>query len=214
MSYVSKIWFINFQVNYQEWNLPINLNNGMVKLSQKGLFVVVETDFGLRVQYDWNEYLAITVPGSFAGSVCGLCGNFNNKNEDDLTTPSGSVASSVAALGESWRVPGATDDAFCKDECEGQCENCPLGEIQKLEYLIFCKALILDIPQYSGCQPTINATILQSNCMLDLCRGEDVNTYLCNTLQGYAEICQMSGYTVPNWRTPTQCREYSILHLL
>ncbi|KAM9340233.1 IgGFc-binding protein-like [Symphorus nematophorus] len=114
------------RVNYQQWNLPMNLNNGQVKLFQKGLFVIMETDFGLTVQYDWNEYVAITVPGSFAGSVCGLCGNFNNKKEDDLTTSSGSVASSVAALGASWKVPGSADSAYCQDECVGQCDNCPL----------------------------------------------------------------------------------------
>lgn len=85
-------------MNYQQWTLPIKLNNGQVNIFQKGLLVVIQTDFGLTMQYDWNEYLTVTLPGSFAGSVCGLCGNFNNKKEDDLTTPSGSVASSGAAL--------------------------------------------------------------------------------------------------------------------
>lgn len=196
-----------FQVNYQQWNLPVNLNNGKVKLSQKGLSVVIETDFGLIVQYDWNEYLAVTVPGGFAGSVCGLCGNFNNKKEDDLMTPSGSVAGSVAALGKSWKVPGATDDAHCQDECVGQCGNCPLSEVQKLEKQIFCKALIKNFAELLGCQPEIDSSVFENNCMLHLCRGEAVNTYLCNTLQGFADICQRSGAKVPNWRTPTQCRE-------
>lgn len=201
--------FIIIQVNYQRWNLPISLNNGTLKLYQKGLLVIVETDFGLTVQYDWNEFLAVTVPGSFAGSVCGLCGNFNKQKEDDLTTPSGSVASSVAVLGKSWRVASATDDAYCEDECGGRCENCSLSEVEKLENLIFCNSLIQNIYQYIGCQPNIDATAFQNNCMLELCGGEDVETYLCNTLQGYAEICQMSGFNVSNWRTPTQCREYS-----
>ncbi|XP_044028582.1 IgGFc-binding protein-like [Siniperca chuatsi] len=193
------------RVNYQQWTLPINLNNGQVKLSQKGVFVVMETDFGLSVQYDWNEYLAVTVPGSFAGSVCGLCGNFNSKKEDDLTTPSGSVASSVAALGESWKAAGAADEAYCHDECVGHCENCPLSEVQKLEKQIFCSALLQDIVELVGCQPEIDSSVFQSNCMLDLCRGEAVNTYLCNTLQGFADICQRSGVKVPNWRTSTKC---------
>lgn len=167
----------------------------------------MEADFGLTVQYDWKEYLTITVPGTFAGSVCGLCGNFNSLKEDDLTTPNGSVASSVAALGASWRVPSATDDAYCTDECGGQCENCLLDEVQKLENLIFCNTLIQDIGQYAGCQPNIDSTALQSNCMLDLCRGETVDTYLCNSLQGFADVCQRSGAQVPNWRTATRCRE-------
>ncbi|XP_040909680.1 IgGFc-binding protein-like [Toxotes jaculatrix] len=193
------------RVNYQQWSLPIILNDGNVKLFQRGLFAIVETNFGLTVQYDWNQYLAITVPGSFAGSVCGLCGNFNSKKDDDLMTPSGSVASSVAALGESWKVLGAPDDTYCKDECGGQCEKCPLSEVEKLEKQIFCSTLIQDIVELAGCQPDIDSTVFQSNCMLDLCRGEAVNTYLCNTLQGYADICQRSGAKVPNWRTSTQC---------
>ena len=196
--------FLYFQVNYQEWLLPINLNNGQVKLFRKGLHVVMETDFGLTVQYDWNEYLSVTVPGSFAGSMCGLCGNFNSREEDDLTTPSGSVAGSVAALAESWIVPGT--EADCQG-C-GQCGNCTLSFAQKLEKQIFCKALILNFEELLGCQPAIDSDIFVSNCMLDLCRGETVNTYLCSTLQGYADICQKSGAKVEsNWRTSTQCRE-------
>ncbi|XP_023265555.1 IgGFc-binding protein-like [Seriola lalandi dorsalis] len=202
------------RVNYQQWTLPMNLNNGKVKLFQRGLFIIVETDFGLTVQYDWNEYLAITVPASFAGSVCGLCGNFNGKKEDDATTASGSVTSGVAALGESWRVHGATDDAYCKDECGGQCKKCPLSQVEKLEKQIFCRALIQDIVRLVGCKPDIDSNSFQSNCMLDLCWGEAVNTYLCNTLQGYADLCRRSGVQVPNWRKSTQssapkCRENS-----
>lgn len=167
----------------------------------------METDFGLTVQYDWYTYVAITVPGSFAGSVCGLCGNFNNKKEDDLTTPSGSVASSVTALGESWRVQGATDDTYCQDQCGSQCESCPLSETEKLENQIFCSTLLQDIVELTGCQPEIDSSVFQANCMLDLCRGETVNVYLCNTIQGYADICQKSGVKVPNWRSSTKCRK-------
>ncbi|KAL7381442.1 hypothetical protein ABVT39_005557 [Epinephelus coioides] len=192
------------RVNYQQWNLPINLNNGQVKLFQKGLYVVMETDFGLAVQYDWNEYLSVTVPGSFAGSMCGLCGNFNSKKDDDLTTPSGSVASSVAALGQSWRVPGS--HTHCQDGCGVPCQHCTLSLEKKLEKQIFCSALIKNFVELLGCQPVINSNIFESNCMLDLCRGETVNTYLCSTLQGYADICRRSGAKPgANWRTSTQC---------
>lgn len=194
-------------MNYQKWNLPIDLNNGQVKLFQSGLYIIIETDFGLSVQYDWNENLAVTVPGRFAGSVCGLCGNFNNQVDDDLTTPSGSAAGSVAALGKSWRAPGAADDAACQDECGDQCQSCPLPEVQQLEKQIFCSALPNNFDQLLGCQPDIDIATFTSNCMLDLCTGEDVNTFLCNTVQGYAEMCQRSGAKGTNWRTSTECRE-------
>lgn len=194
-------------MNYQQWNLPINLNDGKVRLFQRGLYVVMETDFGLTVQYDWQEYLAITVPGSFAGSMCGLCGNFNNKKEDDLITPSGSVASSVTALGESWRVQGATNDIDCQDQCGSRCESCPLNEFEKLEKQIFCSFLLQDIAGLIGCLPEIDSSVFESNCMLNLCRGETVSTYFCKAIQGYADICQKSGVKVPNWRISSKCRE-------
>lgn len=194
-------------MNYQQWNLPIDLNDGRVKLFLKGLLVIIETDFGLVVQYNWNQYLYVTVPGRFAGSVCGLCGNFNNKKDDDLRTPSGSVAISAAALEDSWRVPSATDDACYQDECLGQCENCPLSEVQKLENQLFCGALTQNFTELLGCQPEIDTNVFQSNCMLALCRGQAVNTYLCNSLQGFTNICQRSGVKVPDWRTSTLCRE-------
>ncbi len=195
-------------MNYQEWDLPISWNNGQVKLSQEGLYLIIKTDFGLSVQYDWDNFVTVTVPGSFAGSMCGLCGNFNNKNEDDLTFPNGTVASSVTALGESWRVAGAADDAYCQDECSGQCaDSCPLSEVEKLEKQIFCNALVYDVDGLAGCHLGIDTTVFESNCVLNLCRGKVVNTYLCSTIQSFADICQKTGATVPDWRTSTQCRE-------
>lgn len=38
--YWTEIWMINFQINYQQYALPMNLNNGKVKLYQKGLFLL------------------------------------------------------------------------------------------------------------------------------------------------------------------------------
>ncbi|KAF7670088.1 hypothetical protein LDENG_00056670 [Lucifuga dentata] len=193
------------RVNYQQWNLPVILDNGKVKLSQYGLSVVVETDFGLTIQYDWKQYLVITVPDSFAGSVCGLCGNFNNKKEDDLTTPTGSVASSVAALGKSWRIPSMADDVSCQDECTDQCENCTLTEVERLENQILCTFLLQQTDEILSCNSAIDPNILESNCMISLCRGEAMKTYYCSMFQGYADICQRKEGKSQNWRNPATC---------
>lgn len=200
---------IYFQVNYQPWNLPISLNNGQVKLSQVGLYVVIDTDFGLSVLYDWNRYLAVTLPDSFAGSVGGLCGNFNNQNDDDLTSPDGTVVSGPAALAESWRVSGVSDDAYCQDECAGAClQDCPLSVAEELEKRLYCNAIVQDFDQLIGCQPDISNDDFVSNCLTDLCRGESVDTYLCNAAQSFADMCQKSGAKVPDWRMSTQCCEW------
>lgn len=195
-------------MNYTLWNLPIILDNGKVKLSQSGLSVVMETDFGLTVQYDWEQHLVITVPSSFAGKVCGLCGNFNSKEEDDLTTPSGSMASNVEALGKSWRVPGMAEDTDCRDDCTGECLMCNTSSIQQIEHQIFCNSLLQLIDQsFKGCPVLIDHKTLLNSCMFDICRGANVKTYLCGTLQVYADTCQRAGVKVQNWRAISECRE-------
>lgn len=191
------------------WNLPINLGNGKVKLSQSGLSVIVETDFGLTVQYDWKEYLFITVPGSFSGKVCGLCGNFNSKKEDDLMTPAGSQASSVVALGKSWRVPNVTDDAQCQDQCSGQCETCDNDSFfHSWSTRAFCSLLTsaMDGP-LSDCNAVIDPKIFHEICLFDMCMGEGWKNFLCNTLQVYADACQRAGIKIHDWRSFAHCCE-------
>eukprot|EP00063_Salmo_salar_P022787 XP_013997622.1 PREDICTED: IgGFc-binding protein-like [Salmo salar] len=194
------------RVNFQLWNLPISLDNGKLKLSQSGFSVVLETDFGLMVQYDWLKYLVVTMPRSLAGKVCGMCGNFNGKQDDDLTTPSGSLASNVVALGKSWRVSDKGGDAYCGDECTGQCENCESGLVKHLEREIFCN-FITDIMNgpFRNCHAVIDYKIFHENCMYDLCRGEIMKTYMCDTLQVYTDACQRAGIRVYNWRGIAHC---------
>lgn len=196
-------------MNHTLWNLPISLGNGKVKLSQSGLSIIVKTDFGLTVQYDWKEYLVITVPGSFSGKVCGLCGNFNRKKEDDLVTPNGSQASSIVALGKSWRVPDVPEDAQCRDECSGNCETCDKHSFfDGLKDRIFCGLLthIMDGP-LSDCNTVIDSKVFHEICMYDVCMGEGMKNFLCNTLQVYADACQRAGIKIYDWRHLAHCCE-------
>ncbi|XP_053345672.1 zonadhesin-like [Clarias gariepinus] len=59
-------------------NIPVNLNDGEVIIQQEGDFNVILTNFGLRVAYDMIYHVIITVPGTYAGKTCGMCGNFNS----------------------------------------------------------------------------------------------------------------------------------------
>ncbi|XP_037649588.1 IgGFc-binding protein-like [Sebastes umbrosus] len=197
------------RMDHTLWNLPINLGNGKVKLSQSGLSVIVETDFGLTVQYDWKEYLVITVPGSFSGKVCGLCGNFNSKKEDDLMTPTGSQTSSVVALGKSWRVPNVTDDAQCRDECSGQCETCDVkavGFFHSWRARAFCSVLtgIMDGP-LRDCNAVIDPKVFHEICLFDICMGEGLKDFLCDSMQVYADACQRAGIKIYDWRRLAGC---------
>ncbi|KAK2830491.1 hypothetical protein Q5P01_018422 [Channa striata] len=195
------------RMNHTLWNLPINLGNGKVKLSPSGLSVIVEADFGLTVQYDWKEYLVITVPSSLSGKVCGMCGNFNSKKEDDLVTPTGQLASSMTALGKSWRVPGLPEDAQCQDECLDNCNTCDKHSFfDSLKDRIFCGLLthIMDGP-LSECSAVIDSKVFHEICLYDVCMGEGMKNFLCNTLQVYVDACQRAGIRIHDWRHLAHC---------
>ncbi|XP_048849978.1 IgGFc-binding protein-like [Brienomyrus brachyistius] len=191
-------------------SLPVTVENGSstVNMYQSGMSVILEADFGLTVQYDWEEYILITVNDSYAGKVCGLCGNFNGNLDDDLTTPSGTEAGSVVALAKSWKVPGGPGDASCSDECSAQCENCKSHGIKKLEAEVFCEVLtkIMDGP-FRSCKAILEPKFYKDMCLYDFCMGKGVKKYLCNTLQVYTDACQRAGIKVFDWRGLAGCLE-------
>lgn len=45
-----------------------------VKIYLSGTFVVLETSFGLRVRFDGNHHADVTLPTSYNGLLCGMCG--------------------------------------------------------------------------------------------------------------------------------------------
>lgn len=53
--------------------VPITLING-VKIFLSGKFVVLETNFGLRVRFDGNHHADVSLPPSYKGLLCGMCG--------------------------------------------------------------------------------------------------------------------------------------------
>ncbi|KAJ8386465.1 hypothetical protein AAFF_G00169350 [Aldrovandia affinis] len=195
------------RVDYEAWSLPINLGNGKVMLTQSGLSVLLETDFGLTVQYDWEQYLMVSVPVSYAGKVCGLCGNFNSHPDDDLATSGGSQASSVMALGKSWKVSKG-GDAYCQDEFSAKPAHCEMNYIKKYEGEMFCGLLvsIIDGP-FRSCHAVINPTFYRNNCMYDVCIGQGLNEYMCGTLQVYTDGCQRDGIKVFDWRKLAGCSD-------
>ncbi|XP_017338014.1 IgGFc-binding protein [Ictalurus punctatus] len=189
------------------WYLPISLDNGRVTLQQSGLSVIMKTNFGLSVQYDWDQYLVVNIPGSFIGRMCGMCGNFNGRKEDDLTTPTGSVASSIPQLGMSWRVPGLPGDAYCSDDCVGQCESCQ-GEswFERLAAKAFCHlATLLTDGPFQDCNSVIDPKIFYENCLFDYCMGKGYKNFLCKTAEIYTDACQRAGIRVHDWRYIIGC---------
>ncbi|XP_066575341.1 IgGFc-binding protein [Amia ocellicauda] len=198
--------FGRVRVNYMVSYLPLYLDGDKVSIFQSGRSVFIETNFGLSVHYDWEHYLVVTVPGSFAGKVCGMCGNFNGQPGDDFITPSGSQAPNAVDFGKSWKVNNVLGDDLCWDDCQGQCERCEHSFIKRWEGELFCGLLtrIVDGP-FRNCHSVLDPKIYLDNCVYDVCMAGGYRKFLCRALESYADICQRNGITIYDWRIVANC---------
>jgi len=196
------------QIDNSLWSLPIVLKNNKLNMFQSGRSVVIETDFGLTVRYNWDHYLVITVSDNYAGKTCGLCGNFNSNPSDDFATPSGSQASGAVAFGSSWKVPGLVKDPQCRDDCAGGCGSCDQNQMKKWGSDSFCGLITRKgNGPFNKCHAVVEPQAYFESCKFDLCMGNGLRQFLCKTLEAYTEACQDAGVQVQDWRTMAKCRK-------
>lgn len=79
---------------------------GSLRIYQDGYSAMVETGVGVKLLWDGDSFLEVSVPHSMQGRLCGLCGNFNGNKTDDFTSRRGTPVNSPSAFGQSWRVGG------------------------------------------------------------------------------------------------------------
>ncbi|XP_069598457.1 IgGFc-binding protein-like [Ranitomeya imitator] len=199
------------RVNNQRQRLPINLNDGQVRLYQSGGSVIIDTDFTLRVYYDWNSILKVYISSSFFGSVCGLCGNYNGNPSDDQMTPTGTQAPNLVDFGKSWKVEDG--DMFCWHNCNGDCKTCPLDTQKTYSTDLNCGLISKVDGPFRQCHSVIDPKQYLDNCVYDLCMNGGSKQILCQSLKTYADACQRSKVSIAEWRQlsgcPMQCPENS-----
>ncbi|KAL7835924.1 hypothetical protein SRHO_G00282710 [Serrasalmus rhombeus] len=91
--------------------LPLVLEQGLVKVYQSGSFIILETSFGLRVTYDTVSMAIIEIPSTYKKAVRGLCGNYNDKKEDDFLLPN------------AMTCPAKSHYELCADTCSSTCAS-------------------------------------------------------------------------------------------
>lgn len=191
-------------------NLPVHLGDGEVSLLQTGRKVVVKTDFGLFVSYDWNWELVIKLPSSYFGTVCGLCGNFNGNNGDELQNPAGEKVSSVIEWGKSWQTPDQDKDHLCSDKCDSkECPACDDNQAKLYQTEAFCGALTAKANGvFQKCHEKLDPKAFKDNCVYDMCQNRGDKRMLCQALASYSGQCREAGIIIKGWRKKFGCREY------
>uniref|UniRef100_UPI00398E4BCD alpha-tectorin-like n=1 Tax=Pristiophorus japonicus TaxID=55135 RepID=UPI00398E4BCD len=191
------------QVNGETINLPVSLESGKVRVTHSGSAAVLWTDFGLSVSYDWNHYAAVTVPGTYSGSLCGLCGDYNGDASDDFTSLNGTAISGASVFGNSWKSP--TSGAGCSDDTGLAGPVCGEGARGVYASGSHCGILSKATGPFRQCHPELSPAIYSDNCEFDLCALAGDHTTLCQAIGSYASECQRRGITIGDWRNATGC---------
>ncbi|CAM5086109.1 unnamed protein product [Eretmochelys imbricata] len=167
--------------------------------------VLLNTNIGVKVLWTGRSQLEVSVPGTYQGHMCGLCGNFNGHPQDDTRLRSGQLARSEAAFGNSWRVlsgngtGGPCADGQDVDPCK------EAGYRARKEANARCK--VLKSGAFEPCHPLVPPEPFFAACVYDLCAcgaGAGAEPCLCDALEAYAALCRRAGLTL-SWRSPTLC---------
>ncbi|KAF7242489.1 IgGFc-binding protein [Varanus komodoensis] len=192
------------RVNGIRAHLPISLKDGSLQLSQSGTSFLLTTDFQMKLSYDWNFHLRISLSSVSQSSVCGLCGNFNGNPEDDFQMATGTLAPNLTAFSESWVVE--TGSELCWNDCYGPCKPCPSDLAKKYEAETSCGLITkASSGPFAPCHSQVNPTPYFEGCVYDVCANEGNKQSLCDALKAYADACQGEGAQIGDWRTAAGC---------
>ncbi|XP_042300514.1 zonadhesin-like, partial [Sceloporus undulatus] len=186
------------RVNGKEADVPSTPTPG-VYIWPSGFYTVVSTDFGLRVKFDGDHQVEVTLPSTYKGKVCGLCGNYNDNPADDFHNPRGEQEPDSTSLGNSWLVSNLTN---CSSGLDPVCSESVMEAAQSSR---FCGLITDATGPFRHCYGTLDPTGHFTSCVYDQCALPQDPGSLCRNLQSYADACKSHGIHVELWRNATFC---------
>ncbi|XP_033635214.1 uncharacterized protein LOC117296416 [Asterias rubens] len=183
-------------VDGEACNLPIK-RYGVSVIHNALTGVLLETTYGLTVEWDGHHRVIVSLPSSFGGTVCGLCGNFNGDKDDDIQDPM-----TEAQFGESFSTNAACGECA---ECilPKPCQQYP-DKLTKARAL--CKPILDTAGPFADCHHVLKPTFIYGDCLEDICGSDLISIVpVCTQLAEYADLCAMHGVVIKSWRKTELC---------
>ncbi|XP_075046115.1 IgGFc-binding protein-like [Mixophyes fleayi] len=178
------------QVDGETNNFPVNVDGKV--LASKNDSVIIETDFGLVLRFDPLMLLLSIHNMSYAGNVCGLCGNAYGNISDGYTN-----------LG--------TDDYFSKWLSFPPYETC--GDNMEIFHSVFsqfngskyCELIQEAEGPFRDCHALLAPQHFYNLCLTSMNAEDASRQSICDGIQTYSSECQGIGVTVYSWKNETIC---------
>ncbi|XP_071358816.1 mucin-2-like [Trachinotus anak] len=168
-----------------------------------GLYIIISVPSrGLTLIWDKHTRITIELHPAWRNRVCGLCGNFDSNEMNDLQISGSAVVSSPMTFGNSWKA--ATPP--CSDQTT---------EIFPCERNSYCSAwaqrrcMIIKANIFKDCHLKVDPEPYYHACVQESCSCEFEGKFLgfCTAVAAYAEACSDQDVCV-KWRTPDLCPVY------
>ncbi|XP_064884055.1 LOW QUALITY PROTEIN: IgGFc-binding protein-like [Oncorhynchus nerka] len=190
-------------VNNQYVNLPFDVEDGQLSIFRSGYFGVVKTKFGLKLKFNWNSHVSLTLPSSYSDLIGGLCGNWNGQRNDNLLKPDRSPANTPTVFGDSWKVG---NDPGCSSDCDGKkCPTCDHSLMLDYQTGKYCGRITDKNGPFKYCHAKVDPREYYEDCVFDLCMYRGHASALCNALSTYTTACQDATAKVEQWRSDSFC---------
>lgn len=192
----------------------IELYNGEVKIQRapeemdnlevlkSGRYYILLLGRGISLTWDQNMGVTVILKGNYRDRVCGLCGNFDGVQNNDLTSSTKQLEVDPNDFGNSWKV-----NSQCADIRKGQglVPSLCQGNEEK-QMMVENSCSILNSGLFKDCAKLVDPEPYMDICMYDTCSCESAAdcACFCDAIAAYAHTCAQKGVVV-HWRSPTLC---------
>lgn len=173
---------------------------GVAHVARANGSVIVRADIGVQLLWDGDGFLEVTVSSAYKGKLCGLCGNFNSRASDDMTTKEGRPSDDDPwRFGASWRVGGKR--ACTRRRERPATARCRGARQQRARRL--CRGFFR-IDAFAACGTKVNPSNYRAACVRDAC-GCTGSRCHCAAYRAYSRECTRLGAEPRRWTKAAWC---------
>ncbi len=167
---------------------------GKIQVSHKEGKVLLKTDFSLRVVFDGNSTVLISLDPQYKGKVYGLCGNFNDDPQDEnpVTLPGSPPIKKTEELAEAFRL--VDEDLYCTGfkqklaEVTSPAQNSEVVSSHRRQ----CAVLSDQNGPVGHCHGRVNPDSFYESCIVDHMHNVESNLALHQAIHSYSMVCEES----------------------
>ncbi|KAM6989182.1 mucin-2-like [Tautogolabrus adspersus] len=195
----------NIRVNQIYSELPLS-NSDLVAFKQSSNYIFIKLKIGIKIVVQLNPTMQVVImaDSSLKGRVQGLCGNFNNKMNDDLRGSSGLVEGTAIAFGNSWK-----NTANCPNIPPRFGHPCNHGINKEKFARYWCSKLLENKGVFAPCHHAVDPNSFKDVCMYDSCNCDNSEDCMCAAVSAYVFACSAAGVNLRNWRKNI-CGQYTL----